>query len=79
MEHIDKAIGIVIRRLRDNKCMSQEGLSFASDLHRTYISQLERGLKSVTVKSLFKITMALDIEFDSFIIMVKDELGNLRN
>lgn len=78
-EKVDIAIGIVIRRLRDTKCISQEELSFAADLHRTYISQLERGLKSITVKSLFKLTSALEIELNNFMILVKDEIEKLPN
>jgi transcriptional regulator with XRE-family HTH domain len=75
-KNIDTAIGIVIRRLRDEKKISQEQLSFSADLHRTYISLLERNRKSVTVKTLHKITIALGIEIDDFLKIVKDELKN---
>jgi transcriptional regulator with XRE-family HTH domain len=77
MEKIDQAIANVLRELREHKRLSQEQLSFDADLHRTYISQLERGLKSITVKSLFKITNALDIDIDIFLKKVIDELKKL--
>jgi transcriptional regulator with XRE-family HTH domain len=75
-KNIDASIGIVIRRLRDEKKITQEQLSFSADLHRTYISLLERNQKSVTVKTLFRITNALEIEIDDFLKIVKNELKN---
>ncbi len=73
MEKIDIAIANVLKKLREKKEISQEELSFQAELHRTYISQLERGLKSVTVKSLVKITKVLEIEIDDFMKLVKNE------
>ena len=77
MEKIDTAIAKILRKLRETKGISQEDLSFRADLHRTYISQLERGLKSITVKKLMKITEVLGIDIDSFMTMVKNELKKL--
>jgi transcriptional regulator with XRE-family HTH domain len=76
-EQIDKAIAIVLKQLREQKKLSQEQLSFQADLHRTYISQLERGVKSITLKTLLKITTALNIDIVDFIKMVKDETQKL--
>jgi transcriptional regulator with XRE-family HTH domain len=73
VEKIDIAIANVLKKLREKKEISQEELSFQAELHRTYISQLERGLKSVTVKSLVKITKVLEIEIDDFMKLVKNE------
>lgn len=77
MEKIDSAIANVLRKLREKKGLSQEELSFRSELHRTYISQLERGLKSVTVKTLVRITDVLEIDVDAFMRMVKNEIKKL--
>jgi transcriptional regulator with XRE-family HTH domain len=41
--------------------MTQEKLSFEAGLHRTYISQLERDIKSPTLDVLFRICDALGI------------------
>ena len=77
MEKIDQAIANVLRELREEKGLSQEQLSFDSELHRTYISQLERGLKSVTVKSLLKITNVLGVELHVFMKKMSDEYKKL--
>jgi len=77
VEKIDLAIANVLRKLREKKGLSQEELSFRAELHRTYISQLERGLKSVTVKTLVRITDVLEIEIDAFMKIVKNEVKKL--
>ena len=54
-------VGKVIQRLRKNKGMSQEVLSGLATLDRTHYSKIERGLRSPTIDTLFKIAHALDI------------------
>ena len=54
-------IGSVIRTLRRSKGMSQEVLSGLADLDRTHYSKIERGLRSPTIDTLFKIAHALDL------------------
>ena len=73
MKEIDKSIAKVLREIRETRKISQEALSFEAGLHRTYISQLERGVKAVTVKTLLKITDALSIEIDEFIKLVNHD------
>jgi transcriptional regulator with XRE-family HTH domain len=51
------------RRLQDRRVMrglSQEELAHQSGLHRTYISQIERGLKSPTLAAIYAIASALE-------------------
>lgn len=45
-ESLNKAFGETLRAARQNAGLSQEKLAAQSRLHRTYISQLERGQKS---------------------------------
>jgi transcriptional regulator with XRE-family HTH domain len=54
-------IGKVIRSLRHSRGMSQEVLSGLADLDRTHYSKIERGLRSPTIDTLFKIALALDM------------------
>ena len=54
-------IGTVIRKLRENKGISQDVLSGLAGLDRTHYSKIERGLRCPTVDTLFKIAHALDI------------------
>lgn len=75
--NIDFAIAKILKKVREEKGISQEQLAFNASLHRTYISQLERGLKSITVKTLLKITKSLNIEIDEFMKLVVNELKKL--
>ena len=61
MNDISKSIGQRIRNYRDQKDLSQENLAELSGMHATYIGQVERGEKNVTVKNIEKIASALDV------------------
>ena len=53
------AIGNVLRAKREKLAVSQEELAGRAGVDRTYISILERGLKSPTVETLERICAAL--------------------
>lgn len=46
---IRRQLGSNVRMLRQAKGWSQEDLSFESNLHRTYISGIERGTRNPTI------------------------------
>ena len=54
-------IGAVIRTCRERKGLSQEVLSGLAGLDRTHYSKIERGLRSPTMDTFFKIAHALDM------------------
>ena len=58
-----KELGRRIRAERTAKKMTQEELAECAGLHPTYIGQVERGEKSLTVASLEKIVEGLEISF----------------
>ena len=66
MSNLINDIGILIRTLRKQKDLSQEQLAFKADLHPTYIGQIERGEKNITVSNLEVIVKALDITLQDF-------------
>jgi transcriptional regulator with XRE-family HTH domain len=47
--------------------LSQEEFGFRSGLHRTFISQIERGLKSPSLRSLTVIAKALETTADTLV------------
>jgi transcriptional regulator with XRE-family HTH domain len=47
--------------------LSQEGMGFRAEVHRTYVSQLERGLKSPTLSMLLKLSRALKASASIFL------------
>jgi transcriptional regulator with XRE-family HTH domain len=60
-DDLEKRFGDELRRLRKKRGLSQEALAHACGRHRTYVSLLERGKKSPTLRTLFMIASALDI------------------
>lgn len=66
MKNIPLKIGTAIRKRRDELNLSQEKLAERSQLHRTYISDIERGNRNLTIVSLTKILSALDISLRKF-------------
>lgn len=58
---VDEAFGRVLRELREQRGLSQEALSFACDRHRTYISLLERGKNSPSMRTLWVLAAALEV------------------
>ncbi|NCB76927.1 MAG: XRE family transcriptional regulator [Negativicutes bacterium] len=73
---IDKAFGRTLKNLRTKKGLSQEEFAFQVDLHRTYISQLERGLKSPSLRTMEKLSKALSITLPKLLEEVEHELNS---
>lgn len=74
---IDDAFAQTLKKLRVQKGLSQEELGLRADLHRTYISQLERGLKSPSLRTLHKISVVLDIPLSELMHETEHELANV--
>ncbi|MEO8131592.1 MAG: helix-turn-helix transcriptional regulator [Bryobacteraceae bacterium] len=55
------AFGAVLRAIRTESGMSQEELGFRTGLDRTFISLLERGVRSPTIVTIFKLAEVLDV------------------
>lgn len=50
-----------LRRYRESKSLSQEGLAARAGLDRTYVSSCERGCRNATLVTLERLAAALDI------------------
>ena len=64
-------LGDELRRVRQKKEMTQEQLSFAAEVDRTYISELENNHKSPTVDVLMRLCKALDIKTSALIARIE--------
>ncbi len=69
-------IGKIIQKCRMEKGMTQEVLSGLADLDRTHYSKIERGLRSPTIDTLFKIASALDMAPHQLMIEIENAVNN---
>ena len=53
--------GKSVRKFREQKGLSQEGLADLSRLHRTYIGGIERGERNVGFLNLLRLSKALNV------------------
>lgn len=51
-----------VRFYRMKLKLSQEALAEKANLHRTYISDIERGQRNVSLENIYNIAVALEIE-----------------
>jgi transcriptional regulator with XRE-family HTH domain len=66
-DEMGRAIGEQIRRVRGERGESQEDTSLRSGLHRTEISQIERGLRVPRVDTLLKLASAFEVEIGELV------------
>ena len=61
LKHTLTKFGAAIRSFRQRLGISQEELAHRSGLHRTYITDIERGARNLTMDSITKLTRALNV------------------
>jgi transcriptional regulator with XRE-family HTH domain len=63
-----KALGEAIRARRDEiDGLSQEGLADRAGMHRTYVSEIERGLRNPSYRNLVKLAAALEVPLSELV------------
>ena len=57
-----KQLGRAIRTLREEQKLSQGDLAEGAEVHRTYINEIEKGIRNPSVTTVVRIAKVLDIE-----------------
>jgi transcriptional regulator with XRE-family HTH domain len=71
-----RQFGRLIRGLRVKQGMSQEEFADHCSLHRTYIGSIERGEKTITIETAYKIAQALGIPLSQLFRRLEMEQSN---
>lgn len=58
---IQEKFGKAIKKRRAEIGLSQEELAMRAGIHRTYISDVERGERNISLRNIFRISKALEI------------------
>lgn len=69
-----KAFGLVVREARARARLTQERLAFKAGIHPTYLSQVERGLKSPSLEVVGALARALHEKAHSLIQAAEDRV-----
>jgi transcriptional regulator with XRE-family HTH domain len=75
---VAEQFGANLARIRKRADMSQEEVSFRASVHRTEVSQLERGLRVARVDTVAKLAAALEVDPGDFFEGIVWEPGDVR-
>ncbi len=59
--NLQRKFGLVLKELRLKKGLSQESLANQSDIDRTYISDIEKGERNISLKIIERLAETLQI------------------
>lgn len=76
MQFNNEAVGVVIRRLRLKRGISQEVASGLAGIARTHLTMIENGSKQPNLETIWKIAQALDLPASELIRLVEAEIEN---
>jgi transcriptional regulator with XRE-family HTH domain len=71
---IASAFGKVLRNQRHASGVSQESLALAAEVDRTFVSQMERGIRQPTLTTLWKLATALNVQPSTLVLKMERTL-----
>ena len=75
---LPRALGIVVRRLREQQKMSRAQLSSESGLGLRFIINVERGkAQDATLTDIVRLSFGLNLPADEFVVQVEQQLRKL--
>ena len=78
MDHktrIQAAFGKAMRKFRISAGLSQEKLAELADVHRTYVGDVERGERNISVVNMVKVADALGMKLSDVVREMERSLG----
>lgn len=75
VKDVASAFSQTLRILRESRGLSQEAVALESGMHRTFVSQLERGIKTPSLFTIIKLAAALKIPASEFVGIVTQTLA----
>ena len=73
---LEQAFGNILKQHRKKHQLSQEKLAELCSLDRTFVSELERGVKKPSLKTIFLISKSMNITASDFIREVEGLLND---
>jgi transcriptional regulator with XRE-family HTH domain len=76
-EPFRRHLAAAIMEKRQQLGLSQEDLAKRAQLHRTYISDVERGERNISVESLRRLSVALGSPMWQLLKLAEDQVGDI--
>ena len=70
--NLQRKFGLVIKELRLEKGLSQESLANQSDIDRTYISDIEKGERNISLKIIERLSKTLQISLSGLFKKIEE-------
>jgi transcriptional regulator with XRE-family HTH domain len=70
------ALSLILRERREFLEISQSDLARKSGLHRSYIGDLERGSRNISVKNLSRLSSALEVPASKVMAMAEKRMAS---
>lgn len=74
MQFDNIAIGRTIRKLRQDRGLSQDVLSGLAGIARTHLTMIEQGTKKPNFETLWRLALALDLRPSELVRMIELEI-----
>ena len=70
--NLQRKFGLVLKELRLEKGLSQESLANQSDIDRTYISDIEKGERNISLKIIERLSETLQISLSELFNKIEE-------
>lgn len=70
--NLQRKFGLVLKELRLEKGLSQESLANQSDIDRTYISDIEKGERNISLKIIERLAETLQISLSELFKKIEE-------
>lgn len=74
-EPLQAAFGAAVRELRERRGLSQDALAQRAELQRTYVNEVERGHRNVTLLNVGRLATALGVGVGELAILAERHLA----
>ena len=72
---IQKNFGLAIKKLREEKGLSQEKFSLSIGMDRTYYASVEAGRRNISLRNIYKIAEGFNIDVSDLFVVVEKVNG----
>jgi len=72
---IRETFGLAVKSLREDRSLTQEELAHRAGIHRTYLSDVERGSRNLSLVNIDKLAGALGVKASELFAKVEELAG----